>query len=435
MHTNKVSGAAAPQRLATAVVVALVTAALTFTAASPAMAGVGDADDPNVVGVLTLSPTSGTSADTRPFTASSTTVGCPEGFRASSRTLLVAAPGIPNRALAAARTTGLDAPMSYTGTAASAAALAGSTWGSIAEGENFKILITCDATVLGNTAPYADSRYFAANLLKTSGTTWEVVAAGAPKTVTTTALTVSDVTAVGATLTATVTPAAATGNVAFTMGAVALGTATVTNGVATLTVTDKLTPGTSYAPGTVTAAYAGDATHEASTGSNPTSFSTPAPSDSSTSNIGLTVPAAGSVNEPGDLTISVKPTGVTLTGGARTANTPWTATGSLGNVAVLDDRRNASGAGWSLSGSATVFAGSGTAEGQTIPASALAWSGASGATGFVAGTLDQARVLSTGAASAETDKLTTITGTQLTLTVPASNAAGGYTSTLTLTLI
>lgn len=275
--------------------------------------------------------------------------------------------------------------------------------------------------------PSNEGAYFYDALLKVDKATGELsVVSDAPsedKAETTTALTSSNVTATSATLTASVTPAEATGTVTFKNGDATVGTAELSGGSASVDVTG-LAPNLAH---TFTAEYAGDETHEASTGT--VSITTLPATDSSDSDVVVVVPPAEST-DPTGLKMLTKPGEVTLSGGARLEGSPWTASGALGDVVVNDDRQDAAAQSWTLSGRATAFSGAGS-----IPASALSWKDATGGTGFQAGTLDQARTLSTGTASAEANQRTTITGTQLELVVPADAPAGDYTATLSLTLI
>ncbi|MDR1118740.1 MAG: hypothetical protein LBL01_05535 [Bifidobacteriaceae bacterium] len=166
----------------------------------------------------------------------------------------------------------------------------------------------------------------------------------------------------------------------------------------------------------------------------------PSEYDSSESDINVTVPEATTTTPPTGLKISVKPGPVTLTGpGTREAGQVWSATGTLDDVTVNDDRRNAALAGWTLNGKASAF----TAGADTISSENLGWtpakvSGAGTAGGAVApganGGLSTDKQLAAGTASATANVETTVNAA-LRLDVPASAADGAYKSTLTLTLI
>lgn len=251
------------------------------------------------------------------------------------------------------------------------------------------------------------------------------------RTATSTGLDVSNVGSSSATLTATIAPSAASGTVTFKNGAVTLGVAELANGVATLQAT-TLTPGTTYAAGSITAEYGGDGMHEGSTGATTEAFSTTGTGGSIP--IGVVVGEPQNPGQPSGLKLSVPTEAVSLTGGARTANTPWTATGNTGDVTVTDDRQDAAALAWTLSGQAADF----TAGSNVIGAAQLAWTpshvSGPGFAGAAATGLDAAKELARGTASTGVN-VQTVVKAELTLTVPADKPAGSYSSTLTLTLI
>ncbi|WP_208322739.1 Ig-like domain-containing protein [Salinibacterium sp. ZJ454] len=343
----------------------------------------------------------------------------------------------PNDALAAGR--GLDGnPVSYQDSTATHIGGGGSHISeqyAKTQSGYFRYVLSL-STNLDNVRPHqAGVVYYDAILHvdKATGTLTVVSTDAAPeKTATTTGLAASGTTATSTTLTATVAPAA-TGTVTFKQGGTAIGSpVAVSAGAASLPMSG-LTPNTAHS---FTAEYSGDATHEASTGT--VSFNTLPAADGSESDVNLTVPAAES-DEPTGLKISVKPDAVTLSGAAaRTAGSPWTATGSLGNVTVNDDRREATAQGWTLSGKAADFTGSGTAAGSSIAASSLGWTPAkvsgAGTEGSASTDLSASRTLATGIASATSNVQTTV-GAALSLVVPADKQAGAYSSKITLILI
>jgi hypothetical protein len=162
--------------------------------------------------------------------------------------------------------------------------------------------------------------------------------------------------------------------------------------------------------------------------------------DSSESDINVNVPEAQTPTTPTGLKISVKPNPVTLTNAAtREAGQVWTATGTLSDVTVNDDRRDAAAAGWTLNGKASDF----VSGANTISSQNLGWTpakvsgqGTEGAAAApnVDGGLSTNKTLATGTASDSADVKTTVNAA-LKLDVPASAADGSYKSTLTLTLI
>jgi hypothetical protein len=388
-----------------------------------------------IADTLTLSPTSGT-LEAGP-TAVTSTATCPEGYRASGRTVLLNGEGNTffagaQRKIATKAGHGLDGnPLNLTGSFASYFSGVGFTnW---TDGE-VTLVYTCDDSVLpANNYVIGASRYFSVTLhVDKAANTWSVEAP-AEKTATTTSLAASGVTATAATLTATVDPAAATGTVTFTKDGAAIGSpATVTGGTATIQVSD-LSPATTYTFG---ATYSGDTTYATSAGS--TTATTIAAAATATPSVA--VQPAVTATDPTGLTLSVASSAVTLTGPtARTQGEVWTATGALGEVTVKDDRRNASAGGWTLNGKVGAF----TAGAGSIAAANLGWApekvsgaGTAGAavTAGADGGLSADRPLATGSASAAQDVLTVVKA-GLTLKVPADAADGAYTSTLTLTLI
>lgn len=434
-------------RLIATLAAAVLTAGTVALVATPAYAAPGDANDPNLLGALTLNNTSGTSTDTPPFSEVSTQAGCPVGHQVYSRTLYYfqSATRIYLRSVAIPR------PDGHPSLTAGTIALAGGeahnettmastvVWNPVPVGGVFRVLLTCESTMPGpavgpNAKPLDDAKYFSAQILKTSDTTWEVVPAEGPgeeKTDTTTTLIEAGTTATSTTLTATVAPAAAAGNVVFTGGSLPTGgtSVAVTGGVATLPVTG-LTAATAY---NFTANYSGDTTHEASTGT--VTVTTPAagePADTASSELELAVPPAGPAPGAGSLRISTAPAAsIPLTGGARTEGQDWTATGALTEVTVTDDRGDAAAQPWSLNGTASNFSGPVEIAGANLSWTPVKVSGAgdAGTPGPVS-----TNPLATGAASASANVATTVRA-DLSLTVPSSAPAGNYTSTLTLTLI
>ncbi|MDR2379770.1 MAG: hypothetical protein LBE08_01100 [Bifidobacteriaceae bacterium] len=179
-------------------------------------------------------------------------------------------------------------------------------------------------------------------------------------------------------------------------------------------------------------------------GSNPTWAVVPAgapASDDSESDINVQVPEAEEPpGPPTGLKISVKPGATTLTGPAtRLEGQVWTATGTLDDVTVNDDRQDADAAAWTLNGKASPFL---ETNGMTpIAATNLGWTpnkvsgaGTAGAAVAVGVGLATDKPLATGTASAAANVETTVNAA-LTLDVPAVAEDGAYTSTLTLTLI
>ncbi|GAB2527108.1 hypothetical protein GCM10027064_25340 [Microbacterium petrolearium] len=425
-----------------AVVLAAATGSL---AAAPAHAATGDPDDPNYLGPLTVSPTSGSATAVPGFEALTTEVGCPEPeLIKSSRTVLYVE-GQPVYGLVATRSTGFDAPMNITGHSTTSQQLATRlSWPAIPDGGTFKILVTCEkAPFLSPNSPLtATDKYFAATLVKTSATTWAVAGGSVEDpTPTETTVTAAATSATSVKLTASVTPADAAGQVQFTQNDVDIDGAlvNVVGGSATYDVTG-LAPATEYGFGA--RFVPADADVYAESSADPTSAVTPA--DDEKPELEVSVPDEEAPSEPSGLTIQLDPAAskVTLTGETtRQPGQDWTATGELGNVHVNDDRRDPDGEDWSLTGSASPFAKNGG--GDPIAATHLGWqpekvSGAGTAGATVApganGGLSQPKQFASGDASADAN-VTTEVKAGLTLKVPAGTPGGDYTSTLTLTLI
>ncbi|MDR2374778.1 MAG: hypothetical protein LBD77_11980 [Bifidobacteriaceae bacterium] len=179
-------------------------------------------------------------------------------------------------------------------------------------------------------------------------------------------------------------------------------------------------------------------------GSDPTWAVVPAgaaATDDSKSDINVVVPKVEEPPEPPTgLKISVKPGATTLTGPAtRLEDQVWTATGTLDDVTVNDDRQDAGASAWTLNGKASPFL---ETNGMTpIAATNLGWTpnkvsgaGTAGAAVAVGVGLATDKPLATGTAS-DTANVETTVNAALTLDVPAASEDGSYKSTLTLTLI
>lgn len=361
--------------------------------------------------------------------------GCPTGYRASSRTFVVTPSG--GEKGVSPRRTNAEAPLfGLTGSPITLAAPSEPNFENLTEetlptGIN-RLVVTCDATVSDADGPIGDSKYFVAYIQVDRATeSWKQVSKpAASKTATTTTLAASGTTTMSTTLSATVSPTTATGSVTFSQGGTVVGTADVSNGVATLGLSG-LTPATAYS---FTAAYAGDGTHEASSTAAATAVTTVTPVATGSTNVGVTVPAAGS-SVPTGLKITVASSAVTLIGGDRASGQVWTATGSLGAVTVTDDRRAANAGAWSLNGSATTFTGSA----GEFAASNLGWApkivSGTGTAGASAADLSQEQKLASGAQPTTDANVVTVVDAGLTLKVPSTVPTGEYTARLTLTLI
>lgn len=419
--------------------------------ATPASAANPEADPADKVGDLTLVLKDGaTASDVQPYKSASATTSCPADYSAFSLTYLVFDSAVVtvntnSRYATAVQYTdgwGLKGePINITVDRNLGGAALISDYIDWAAGPERTVdyLITCSNNV-SNAAPGADGvKYFSATIKVAEDGTLSVVPPAEPpieKIATSfTDVSVTAKTATSATLSATIAPADATGDVTFTSGDKSV-TGTLSGGVATASVSG-LTGGQEY---TFTASYAENATHLGAT--KDVTFTTdPAaePADSATAQIGANVPAA-TPSTPGGLKLTAKPGAVTLTGvtAERAEGTVWETVGQLGDVTVNDDRRTA-GAAWSLTGKSGVFADGA----KQIQASNLGWKPTPGTGPGVVGAevvagedggLSTDRVLVSGTGSAEGNQETTV-GAGLTLRVPADAEQGDYSATLTLTLI
>ena len=241
-------------------------------------------------------------------------------------------------------------------------------------------------------------------------------------------------------LTAAVTPAAAAGQVTFKDGGTTLGTAAVSSGTASYTVTAPAQGAHSFtadfAP-TDTAAYL------VSSGS----LSVTLALDLATGQLVLTVPAAPTGT--GSLTFAVPfDTPVQLVGTRSDDNTRVTATGTFPTVTVTDTRSDDLLTGWEVNAQASDFTGTA----GTIGAKYLGWVPSTSATpdagsplvtqngATVVSFLDNVAsaglsVSSTLGRAATPGRGTATLGAPLNLAIPGSTPEGSYTSTVTVTLV
>jgi hypothetical protein len=262
------------------------------------------------------------------------------------------------------------------------------------------------------------------------------------QTSTTTTLTVSPANPVGSgaslTLTASVSAADGTtpaGAVQFEADGTDIGSAVAVNtggasAPATTTTTAPTTTSSVSEP--LTAVFTPTSTsYASSTGSYTLNVVNSSVQTAGAISVGVTVPATGT------LSVTVSTTAITLSVSGTTG------TGTLNTVSVSDTRNTVPG--WSVSGQDTVFTGSGTAAGATIPGDDMGWAPtcatlATGATcgptvapGASPGLADAAQVLASAAPGGGTGS-SSLSAT-LTLDIPTSALAGPYTSTLTITYL
>lgn len=375
-----------------------------------------------------------------------TTVGCPEGFRASSRTFLIWADG--TRPAAFAATTRMNESPGYglDGQPIHLTLAQASAWSILSDLALLRtgpatLVVTCDPggpsdpDINDSTQPIGDAKYFTlpnALEIDVANNTWRVAQGPGEEVDTTTTLTPTANNDGSVTLTATVAPGAATGDVTFTdVGAgAAVGTDALEGGAASVTVGD-LQAGRQY---TFRAEYAGDAGHRPSTSNdaNVTTVAEPTPPQQEQKEVTVTIPSSAATG----LQLTVTAGGASL-GEATLNGSQFEASGTLGEIRVTDNRdpRN----GWSLNGEASDFVKSG-APGTTFSSAALGWTpelvsgpGAAGTTVAPGAGLSTQRTLASlqpGATAPETR-----VDADLMLRVPQDTPEGAYAATLTLTLI
>lgn len=278
------------------------------------------------------------------------------------------------------------------------------------------------------------------------GLTWSIVSptftGGGPQVVATATSLTGAASGADLVLTAAVTPAAA-GTVTFTEGATTLGSAEVSGGQASVTVTAPPQGAHTY---TATFAPADPAAYGASTGT----FSVTLGLDAATGELVLTVPAAPVVD--GALTFSVPfDTPVALAGSRSGDNTRVTATGAFPTVTVTDTRRDGLLSHWQVNAQASDFTGTGGTAG-TVGAKYLGWNPTSSAVpeagsplvtkngAAVASFLDDTgsaglSVSATLGESATAGRGVATLEAALNLAIPGTTAQGTYSSTVTVTLI
>jgi len=381
------------------------------TLSAGVMAGLASPAQAASLGEVTLSQQSGSVNDT-PIFATATSPACPTGY-GENASLRVGRPGGPYSNLAVALGGGGfdEAPITVNANRSFTTALGGTP---PAAGE-WWVIIECYSLTEGR---HPDE--FRTSIVVT-GDQWRIPVAEE----TTTALAIAPAGGIErgdeATFTATVTPNTATGTVEFKRGATVIGSAPVTNGVATFTTT-ALPVGTYQFTAAFTPA---DATAFKPSVSTASSFTiTPGDAPGPTADVEIIAPI-----DPGAFSLAVAAPTTTLAGGT----VGGTATGTLPTATVTDLR--GTNVGWTLTGQLEDFAqGS-----DTIANSNLAWtpaaakvSGSGAVTAGAAADLGDTRTLCSAASGASAGTFTCDAG--LTLTIPDNIPPGEYAATLTLTL-
>jgi len=387
-----------------------------FTAAS-AQAAVGSQP-----GNLQLSPATGPSSSTPTW---STTTACPTGFQGSAVLFALNQNGSVGSQIGVGTQTAVTAP--FGGSLVGSVGALISTGTDVPVGTPDEWVVGCFASTTGTGTPNFVQSIF---VTVTAGGTYTTSSTGPVVTATSTSLTASPTPATaGSPVTLTATEIAAdnthpAGSVQFQANGTNIGSPVAVNasGVATTSATF---------------AAAGTESLSAVFTPTPTTYS------GSTGNATLTVVPAGALSGSEPLAVTVPQSGTfTLTVAPGTVNltaTGLTATGALQPITVSDTRNTFPG--WSVTGQAADFTGSGTAAGSTISGNQLGWTPTGTVSdGTLGGTVGVPRGIGSTAAVLASAAVghgfgTSNLGATLNLIIPASAAAGPYTSTLTVTAI
>jgi len=373
-------------------------------------------------GTIKLNPSSGPTSKTG--IQYSTTIPCPAGKNASASVRIVD-PVTGTQSQLAPINNAVTAP--FSGTFNATFALAASVLPNIV-GATSEIVVQCFSGVSGGGTAVAVMDTFVS--ISADGSTYQVVSG--TSTPTTTNLVVSPNPATAGqtvTLTATVSPSNATGSVQFSTGGTAIGTPqTVSGGVASMTT------------------QAGAAGTEAFTAA----FTPTGNFGASSGNFSLTVNPAGALTGVIPLAVQVPATGTFTLTVDTTDTVNLVVSGSTGTAAttpiVATDTRNTF-PGWSVSGQDSNWTGSGTAAGATISGNQLGWQPTNTGTlpqGVTLGpTVPPASpglgttpaVLASVHAGTGNGVGTSTLGANLTLAIPTGQAAGPYSSGLTITAV
>jgi len=373
-------------------------------------------------GTITLNPSSGPTSTTGITYA--TTIPCPAGNN-SSASVRIVDPVTGTQSQLAPINNAVTAP--FSGTFNATFALAASVMPNIV-GATSEIVVQCFSGVSGGGTAVAVMDTFVS--ISADGSTYQVVSG--TTTPTTTNLVVSPNPATAGqtvTLTATVSPSNATGSVQFSTGGTAVGTPqTVSGGVASMTT---------QAGAAGTEAFSAAFTPTGNFGASSGNFSltvNPAGTNSGVIPLAVQVPATGQFTLTVDTTDTVN---LVVSGSTGTAAT---------TPIVATDTRNTF-PGWSVSGQDSNWTGSGTAAGATISGNQLGWQPTNTGTlpqGVTLGpTVTPANpglgttpaVLASVHAGNGNGVGTSTLGANLTLAIPTGQAAGPYTSGLTITAV
>ena len=378
-------------------------------------------------GAVTLVPPSGSTTGTVGYSSTA----CPAGFQGSGL-LKIIDPG--TGATSALAPVAPSVATAFTGTLNTGALNIEATavFTDLA-GTQAEIAMQCfSGPSATGTGEFVQDDFITISTDASSYTTSATQGGGGP-TATTTNLSVSPGSvAVGqtTTLTATVSPSSAAGTVQFTVGGTAVGgPVTVSNGTATAT-----TPPFAAA-GTVAVAAAFTPTDATAFGSSSATGSVtvnPVGTQTGTIPLSVSVPASGAFT----LNVDTADTVTLVVSGS-------TATASTTPITVTDTRNTFPG--WSVSGQANPFTGSGSAAGSSMSGNQLGWMPTSSGTlpqgVTLGGQVNPANpglcanpaVLASAPSGLGNGYGTIALGADLTLAIPTGQAAGPYAGGLVIT--
>jgi len=385
-------------------------------------------------GGVTLSPASGSTTATITYNSTA----CPSGFQGSGELLIVdPATGGPTSGQSALAAVNNSVAAPFSGTLFDQALFLEATaiFPDIAGGPAAEMVMACFSgpSATGNES-FVQDEFVTITADGSSYTTSSTGGGGGP-TATTTHLSVNPTqVAVGqtTTLTASVSPANAAGTVQFEVGGTASGgPVTVSGGTASTTTAPFA------ASGTVAVSAVFTPTDSTAFGSSQDTGSVtvvPVGSQTGTIPLSVNVPASGAFTLNVDTADTVT---LVVSGSSATAST---------TPIVVTDTRN-SYPGWSVSGKANQFVGSGSAAGAFMSGDQLGWMPTNTGTlpqGVTLGGLvtpaspglgTTPAVLASVHAGLNNGVGTTTLGANLTLAIPAAQAAGPYAGGLVITAV
>jgi len=389
---------------------------------------------------LTLAPASGAAGSASTTKPTFQSAACPSGDNGSATVNVIdptTAAGTPINQINASQVTGVFAPASspFSGTWSQTLESVVGTGGgnNITPGAQFEVAVECfsDAAATQNAA-WGPSTFVTVNA--DGSFTANQTLSGPPASVNLT-LTANPNPATSGqtvTLTATTSVSGATGTVQFENNGTNINTtpATVSGGVATTSFTAPTV--TTATTESLTAVYTPTGSFTAGTAGALSLPVNPAPANSGTIPLAVSVPASGSFTLTVDSTDLVNLTAAGLT-----------ATGATTPITVADTRNTYPG--WSVSGQDSAWTGTGTAVGGTFSGSQLGWqpTDTALAPGVSLGALISPVTPGLGTAAALASVHaglgngygTSTLGANLTLTIPATAPAGPYTSGLTISAV